>query len=167
MRIPSAFEVLAAARGVGAEIRLVGAADSAGRRSVALLGNEGALFPRAAKSKAFTFHGTPVKSDVIFKEGLRPNGTNTDILAHARNSKAPPSAFVSTSKSAEVTAWNGENIYVIRPRNGIDVNQVLGPRSPFCDELEIAILGGVRRSDIRAVTLPNEGVSILNPTWRR
>jgi hypothetical protein len=52
MRIPSAFEVLAAARGVGAEIRLVGAADSAGRRSVALLGNEGALFPRAAETTA-------------------------------------------------------------------------------------------------------------------
>jgi hypothetical protein len=81
MRIPSAFEVLAAARGVGAEVRLVGAADSAGRRSLALLGNEGALFPRAAENvvtldaNAIRFSQSNVRSSLPeITQSMKANG---------------------------------------------------------------------------------------------
>jgi len=87
-------------------------------------------------------------------------------LKHARDNTAPPSIFVSTSKSPSVAGGFADNVFVIRPRNGVDVNSVLGRRSPFRDELEIAIPRGVNPSDIRGVTLPREGVSILNPNFK-
>jgi hypothetical protein len=59
-----------------------------------------------------------------------------------------------------------DNIYVVKPVDGIDVNKILGSKSPYPDELEIAIPYGVNPQDIRAVTLPDQGVSILNPKYK-
>jgi len=115
----------------------------------------------------FTFRGDSRGPDVIFNEGFAPRGSSTDLLAHAfDNTLPPPSAYVSTSKSAEVAAGFADNVYVVRSTNGIDVNRVLGPASPFPNELEIAIPGRVLPGNVRAVTLPNRGVSILNPNYK-
>ena len=100
----------------------------------------------------------------IVANGFQPRGTSTDLQAHALDNTSPPSIYVSTSKSADVASDFADNVYVVRPRNGINVNATLGSRRPFPDELEIAIPGGVAPSDIRAVTQGN--VSILNPGYK-
>ncbi len=117
-------------------------------------------------SSGFTFRGDARSPDVIFNEGFSPNGTSTDLLSHALDSSNPPSAFVATSKSFDVASGFGDNVYVVRPVNGIDVNSALGPLSPFPEEQEIAIPGGIAPSDIRGVTSPDWGVSILNPNYQ-
>uniref|UniRef100_UPI0037C0612F scabin-related ADP-ribosyltransferase n=1 Tax=Aquidulcibacter sp. TaxID=2052990 RepID=UPI0037C0612F len=114
-----------------------------------------------------TFRGDSRSPDVIFNEGFAPRGSSTDLLAHAHDNTLPPSSYVSTSKSAEVAAGFADNVYVVRSNNGIDVNRALGPTSPFPWELEIAIPGGVQPSNVRAVTLPRKGVSILNPDYKQ
>ncbi|WP_434362361.1 enterotoxin A family protein [Parasalinivibrio latis] len=96
--------------------------------------------------------------------GFEARGDSTDLLAHALDNTSPPNNYVSTSKSADVASSFNENVYVVRPQNGVDVNATLGSQSPFPDELEIAIPGGVEPSDIRAVTQGN--VSILNPEYK-
>ena len=73
---------------------------------------------------------------------------------------------MSTSTSADVASAFGSNIYVIRPpANAIDLNAALGSANPFPDELEVAIIGVVDPSQIRGVTIPSQGLSILNPNY--
>gem|GEM_PF-3424047 len=115
----------------------------------------------------YTFRGDPRSPDVIFKDGFQPRGTSDDIYLHAVDNKLPPSNFVPTSRSPGVAAGFDPTVYTVRPRNGVDVNDALGPRSPYPDELEIAIPGGIAPSDIRGVTLPGENMSHINPNFRR
>ena len=112
----------------------------------------------------FTFRGDTRPPEVIFEEGFAARGTGTDLLSHALDNS--PSAFVSTSSSADVAAGFADNVYVIRPVNGINVNEVLGRLSPYPSELEIAIPGRILPTDIRGVTLLKQGLSILNPNWK-
>ena len=119
----------------------------------------------AAKIAVFTFRGDARPPSTIFSKGFSARGSSMDIFAHALDNTRPPSAFISTSKSADIAAGFGDNIYVVRPRGGIDVNQVLGSRSPFPSELEIAVPWRINPSDIRGLTLPNERMSLLNPNW--
>ncbi|MEO7697896.1 MAG: RHS repeat-associated core domain-containing protein [Opitutus sp.] len=121
----------------------------------------------AAESRVvqFTFRGDTRAPATIFKEGFTARGSSTDLLSHALDNTRPPSAFVSTSKSAELANTFADNVYVVRARSGIDVNEVLGPRSPFPSELEVAVPFRIAPTDVRAVTLPQQGVSILNPNW--
>jgi len=124
----------------------------------------GKILSKLSKAKSnFTFRGDSRKPDEIFANGFEPRGKSTDLEAHAWDNTSPPSAYVSTSKSADVASEFAENVYVVRPRNGIDVNATLGNRSPFPDELEIAVPDGISPSDIRAVTRGN--VSTLNPDF--
>ena len=117
-------------------------------------------------SPRFTFRGDNRAPDVIFNEGFAPRGSSTDLLAHAYDNTLPPSAFVSTSKSADIAAGFSDNVYVVRSTNGVDVNRVLGPASPFPDELEVAIPGRVLHGNVRGVTISGQRVSILNPYYR-
>jgi hypothetical protein len=87
-----------------------------------------------------------------------------DLLKHALDNRNPPSGYVATSKLESVAQGFGDNVYVVRPRNGIDVNQTLGRSSPHAGEMEVAIPGPVSPSDIRAVTQGN--VSTLNPNFQ-
>jgi uncharacterized Zn-binding protein involved in type VI secretion len=114
----------------------------------------------------FTYRGDDRSPDVIFNEGFAPRGSSKDLMAHALNNTDPPSAYVSTSKSPEVAGGFSDNVYVVRSNNGVDVNETLGSSSPFPNEQEVAIPGGVPASNVRAVTYPNEGVSILNPNYK-
>jgi hypothetical protein len=89
---------------------------------------------------------TPVK---VFEEGIPAKGTNADLEAHvAANLK--DSNFVATSiRPAIAKAFAGKNgyVYVIRTNNGIDVNATLGTKSPFPEQFEVAIPGGVANSE--------------------
>jgi hypothetical protein len=128
---------------------------------------DNALETGQPEATALTYRGDPTPPDVAFNEGLSAKGSSEDLLAHANDSSNPPSAFISTSKSYDVAVgFNSTNVYVVRPTGGIDVNAALGELSPFQNELEIAVPWQIHPGDIRAVTLPQEGVSILNPNWR-
>jgi YD repeat-containing protein len=139
---------------------------------IPLPGHPDFIGPLAAEGAAanglprFTFRGDARMEGEIFRDGFAPRGTSTDLLAHARDNLAPPSAYVASSRSFGEAADFGSNIYIVRPTNGLDVNRILGAASPFPWEQEIAILGRVPRSDIRAVTRPSEGISILNPYYK-
>lgn len=113
----------------------------------------------------FTFRGDTRSPTAIFSEGFTARGESTDLFQHALNNASPPSAFIPTSRSFDVASDFADNVFIVKPQNGIDVNSVLGPRSPFPSELEIAIPFRIAPNDIRGVTLPNEGISILNPNF--
>jgi len=125
---------------------------------------------KAAKSigntPKYTYRGDYTDHEKVFDRGFRAKGSSTDIVKHAIDSDNPPSAFVGTSKSRDVArGYNPSQIYVIRPRNGIDVNRELTLRKmPPRYEQEIAVQNRVLPGDVRAVTLPDR--SILNPNYK-
>lgn len=150
-----------------AEAAPVGVAIASTAVTMALSAGIGALEgAELAPESTFVFRGDDMPHSVAFGQGFTARGTSTDLLAHALDNTSPPSAFVPTSASPTVAEGFGQNVYVIRPVNGIDVNQALGASSPFPGELEIAIPRGIAPGDIRAVTIPSRGVSILNPNWQ-
>ena len=129
--------------GVDGGLNLVGF-DGAPTRMIDPLGLAG--------SPHLTFRGDSRKPAQIFAEGFSPRGDSTDLRAHARDNRNPPSNFISTSTSPSVARENfaspGDYVYVTRPRNGVDVNKELGDKSPFKTEKEIAVPGGIAGSDI-------------------
>ncbi|WP_439899160.1 scabin-related ADP-ribosyltransferase [Pseudomonas gingeri] len=78
--------------------------------------------------------------------------TSTDLYNYALQNE--PSIFVSASKSPTVARDfadkpGGGYVYTIRGQSqGLDVNAILGRRSPFPQEFEIAVPSGVRPQDI-------------------
>jgi hypothetical protein len=128
-------------------------------------------------SPPYTYRGDTRGPEVIFEQGFQPKGESTDLLQHAIDNNNPPSNYISTSKTYDVAAGFGTMgrttdgyVYVIRPKNGIDVNKKLGSSSPWPDEHEIAIPGGVHTKDIRGVTPVDsngvhKGYSLLNPNF--
>lgn len=121
--------------------------------------------PKKSKPSQTTFRGDNRPPEEIFEKGFETRGDSDDLLAHAHDHLDPPSNFISTSKSPDVASKFGDNVFVIESRNGIDVNKVLGGRSPFRDELEVAIPGGVKPNQIRGVTIPSQKVSHINPNF--
>ena len=125
----------------------------------------------------YTFRGDPRPPQQVFSQGIPAKGTGDDLLLHTIDSNNPMSKYISTSKSfdqATTFATNSRTsdglVYVLKPQNGIDVNKVLGPQSPFPFELEIAIPNRILPSNIRGVTPLNgdgsfKGFSVLNPNY--
>lgn len=120
----------------------------------------------AATDRPFRYRGDSRSADEIFRDGFKPRGTSDDILLHAKDNMSPPSAYVSTSKYGGVAYGFNDNVYVVRPKGGIDINKTLGKDSPFYDEFEVAVRGAIAPEDVRALTLPEKGLSILNPNYR-
>ncbi|WP_425219429.1 hemagglutinin repeat-containing protein [Ralstonia solanacearum] len=129
----------------------------------------------SAPKSGFIFRGDGRTPDVIFNEGLLPRGTNTDLYKYARENEA--SIYVPASKSPNVARefadMQGEGyVYTIRGQpQGLDVNTILGPRSPHPGELEIAVPGGISPFDIMGARRvgPNGtfvGPFIKNPGYR-
>jgi RHS repeat-associated protein len=106
----------------------------------------------STRQSGFVFRGDGRSPDEIFEQGFQPLGTNQDLLKYTQQNE--PSVFVSTSKSPNVARefvnMQGDGfVYTIRGQTeGIDVNAVLGAKSPFPYELEIAVPGGVKPIDI-------------------
>ena len=121
------------------------------------------------------YRGDDKPIDDVFFEGFKPWGKGEDIYEHALNNSSPPSMYVCTSTSCEVAANYGTHImgnghaYIIRrPENGIDVNEVLGARSPYPTDKEIAVPGNIPGSEVLgAIPVDKDGnlanYSIPNP----
>jgi hypothetical protein len=119
-----------------------------------------------------TYRGDSREPEVIFNEGFQPKGTNTDLENYAATNE--PSIYVSTSIDPDVASdfatmygTRKGNIYSVRSSNGIDVNKTLGSKSPFPEEKEIAIPGGIESKNILGATPVNPdgsyvGYTVLN-----
>ncbi len=121
----------------------------------------GPLWPPTTAQNPTTFRGDSRPHSDVFDEGFKPLGANADLERHALG-LSDDSAYVSTSTSVQQAERFAENVYTIRAPGGIDVNDVLGARSPFPDELEIAFEGGIPSSCIVGCTMPG-GVWVPNP----
>ena len=61
-------------------------------------------------------------------------------------------------------------MYTVKPQNGINVNEALGPRAPYPLEKEVAVPGGIRSEDIMGARRVGgdgrfEGPFIKNPNY--
>jgi len=127
----------------------------------------------------YTYRGASEGPEVVFERGFRGRGNSSDVYLHAKDNTDPPSIYVSSSKSEDVgidftTALNKQkgNLYTVRPgSDAIDVNAVLGRKSPYPYEQEIAVTYKVPAEDVRGVTPVNadgtyKGISVLNPNFK-
>ncbi|MDC9598287.1 scabin-related ADP-ribosyltransferase [Xenorhabdus anantnagensis] len=122
-----------------------------------------------------TYRGDTRSFTEIFEKGFETRGPSNDLYLHALDNKNPPSNFISTTTDPSKTIGFATNygsqsgyMYTMKTNNGIDVNKVLGSKSPYPGEAEIAIPGGVKSEDIlgaRAVNADGEmwDYTILNP----
>ncbi len=84
---------------------------------------------------------------------------------YARNNT--PSDYVGTSKDPNVAqdfADGDGYVYTVKPDKGVDVNKELGNRSPFPNEQEVVIPGGVKPENIKGATPVNKDGSLSNST---
>ena len=121
------------------------------------------------------YRGTNKRPEDAFDKGFNPRGKGEDIYKHAVDNTSPPSKYVCTSTSCDVAANYATNImgdghaYIIRrPENGVDVNKVLGAKSPYPSDKEIAIPGPVPGNQVLgAIPVDKDGnlanYSIPNP----
>ncbi|HEY5723948.1 MAG TPA: LysM peptidoglycan-binding domain-containing protein [Allosphingosinicella sp.] len=155
-----ATEVITSATGARATVNLLRAPVTSVTAPVITVADAMPPIPK------WVYRGDSRLESEIFRDGFSPRGTSTDLLAHAWDSQYPPSAYIPTSTTYRKATEYGDHVYVIRPPNGIDVNRALGLKSPYPADHEIAVLGKIQPQDIRAVTLPSQGISILNPGYR-
>ncbi|WP_323873012.1 scabin-related ADP-ribosyltransferase [Xenorhabdus doucetiae] len=122
-----------------------------------------------------TYRGDTRSFTEIFDKGFETLGPSNDLYLHALNNRKPPSNFVSTTTDPKQAIGFATNygrqsgyMYIMKTKHGIDVNKTLGKDSPFANEAEIAMPGGVKSEDIlgaRAVNADGEmwDYTILNP----
>ncbi|MFC5743574.1 putative Ig domain-containing protein [Dyella tabacisoli] len=92
-----------------------------------------------------------VTPDDVFANGISSKGSNLDLLAHTSANQGD-SGFVATSPQFNIAQeFAGRNgyIYDIFPKGGVDVNATLGASSPFPEQFEIAMPGGISPGNIR------------------
>ena len=111
--------------------------------------------------------------DVVFPQGIQPKGTNTNLLEHATTNTAK-SIYVPTSKDLAIgEGFAGKNgwVYVIDSDRGIDLNSTLGPKSPFPEQNEVAMPGGILPEEIVGGYKVNKGIRtedlIPNPNYQK
>jgi RHS repeat-associated protein len=111
---------------------------------------------------------SPMTPEEVFDSGFSPAGTDMDLFAHTLG--RPNSGYVATSASYGYASMATDIVAVIpTPANAIDVNAALaaqGIPSKFSLEFEMAVPGSIPGSQVRAVTMPNQGVSLLNPGFK-
>ena len=112
---------------------------------------------------------TPEK---VFKYGFTPKGSSSNLYEHV-TSNASAGNFISTSKHKKIAeGFAGRNGYVydIETKNGIDVNDILGINSPYPEQFEVSVFGGVSASEIRGAWKMEKGKLvgeyIKNPNFR-
>jgi RHS repeat-associated protein len=157
-----AVKGLSLLKGAGAEANVANAvADAAG----------------VGAKEPYTFRGDSRPPEEIFNTGFQPRGSNTDLYEYAVSNA--PSTYVSTSKSSDIAAGFATNngtrngyVYTVQAPEGIDVNKILGSKSPYPLEQEIVFNGGINITNIRGATPINangelSNFSILNPNFGR
>lgn len=123
-----------------------------------------------SQQSGFIFRGDGRAPEVIFKEGFQPTGTSTDLYRYALYNES--SIFVSTSKTPNIARefadlqGNGY-VYTIRGQSqGLDVNSILGSKSPYVNEFEIAVPGGVSAVDIMGGRMVSSTEKFVGPFIR-
>ncbi|WP_214482933.1 enterotoxin A family protein [Bacillus sp. SM2101] len=108
-----------------------------------------------------------------FSEGFTPKGSHSNLEDHLL-SNTTAGNFVSTSSSKNIAeSFAGKNgyVYEIKTSNFIDVNNILGSRSPFPEQLEHSFPGGIMPNEIIGAYVKKNGVLtgefIPNPFFRR
>ncbi len=114
-----------------------------------------------------TYRGDSRSPDEIFDKGFeaRAKGSDTSLEDYAQHNKA--SNYVGTSKDPDVAkdfADGDGYVYTVKPENGVDVNKELGKRSPFPNEQEVVIPGGIKSENVKGATPVNEDGSLGNST---
>ncbi len=95
----------------------------------------------------------------VFEQGFQPKGTHSDLLQHV-SSNTTPGNFISTSSEQSIAEdFSGKNgyVYEIETSSGRDVNAELGSKSPFPEQKEIAIEGGVKPNEIKGAHVMQNG----------
>jgi RHS repeat-associated protein len=127
----------------------------------------------AAKTKTL-FRGdrSSVIPDVVFKEGFTPKGTHSNLEQHVTSNTTAGNFISTTSEKGIAQQFAGKNgyVYEIETSNYIDVNSTLGARSPFPEQMEFSIPGGVDPSQIKGAWVMKNGVPtgeyIPNPGFK-
>ncbi len=114
-----------------------------------------------------TYRGDSRNPDEIFDKGFEPRakGSDTSLEDYTQHNKA--SDYVGTSKDPDVAkdfADGDGYVYTVKPENGVDVNKELGNRSPFPNEQEVVIPGGIKPESIKGATPTNKDGSLGNST---
>ena len=111
--------------------------------------------------------------DQVFANGISPKGDNLDLAWHVSGNRAD-SGFIATSPDFDIAhSFAGRNgyVYEIVPEGGIDVNATLGKASPFPEQLEVAIPGGVSPANVKGVYPVSRGTVtgeyIPNPSFKK
>ncbi len=113
-----------------------------------------------------------VDPDTVFKNGFQPKGTGTDLEQHV-TSNTTAGNFISTSSSEKIADdFAGKNgyVYEIETSSYVDVNEILGSKSPYPEQMEFAIPGGVSSEQIKGAWVMRNGVRtgefIPNPQFK-
>ncbi len=113
-----------------------------------------------------------VTPDITFEQGLLPKGTHGNLEQHITSNTTAGNFISTTSERGIAEQFAGKNgyVYEIETTNYIDVNKVLGAKSPFPEQIEHAIPGGVNPSQIKGVWVMKNSVPtgefIPNPGFR-
>ena len=109
----------------------------------------------------YLFRGerSSMSPDKAFTEGFKPKGTHNDLLLHTTSNTTPGNFVSSSSKFDIAEGFAGKNgyLYEVDTPNGIDVNKALGSKSPFPEQFEHAIRGGVKGSEIKGAHIMKKG----------
>jgi hypothetical protein len=129
-------------------------------------GWESARNSDAERKTLFRGERSSMTPDMVFKNGFISKGSGDNSLAHI-TSNTTPGNFVSTSINKGVAQdFAGENgyVYEISTSNYIDVNRVLGANSPYPEQMEFSIPGGISPSQIKGAWTTT-GEFIQNPNY--
>jgi hypothetical protein len=111
--------------------------------------NESNKSKTSSKRTLYRGEKSSIGPEIVFTTGLTPKGSNPDLIAHVFGT--PDSGYVATTKKIEIASYfAGKNgwIYIIRTDRGTDVNEILGDKSPYPEQEEVAFYGGVYPREI-------------------
>lgn len=115
------------------------------------------------------FRGDSRSPSNIFNEGFYSKGFDGGLHEHAAG-LLDESYYIGTSKSfSEASKFAGKDGYVYyidKPAGGLDVNSILGAKSPFPYEFEIAYPGNISSQHIIGASNMNTGIFTANPFFR-
>ncbi len=107
----------------------------------------------------------------VFNNGFKPKGAHNDALLHTTGNTNAGN-FISTSSDIGIaTDFAGKNgyVYVIKTDNYVDINSTFGLNANFPEQMEFAISGGIKPSEILGAYKKQAGQIIgdliLNPNF--
>ncbi len=100
-----------------------------------------------------------VSPDVAFKQGFTPKGTHNNLEQHVTSNTTAGNFISTTSEKGIAQQFAGKNgyVYEIQTSNYVDVNKSLGAKSPFPEQMEFSIPGGVSPSQIKGAWVMKGG----------